>query len=115
MRVPFTDVLRLTNNGRIVDALTEALTEVNAAAIAARKPGELTLKVKVIPDATGGRQTTLEFDVATKTPSPKLPKGVFWMSDNYDLLRADPDQREMQFTDVSAESRPYTPPREANG
>lgn len=109
MSVPFTDVLRLTQNGKIVEALTAALQDVNAAAIAARKPGELTLKVKVIPDATGGRQTTLEFDVATKTPRRQLPKGTFWMSDSFDLLRADPDQREM-FTDAG-DGRPYTPPR----
>jgi len=113
MSVLFTDVLRTTQNGKIVDALTEALQECNAAAIASRKPAELTFKVKVIPDATGGRQTGLEFDISTKTPRAKLPKGIFWMSDTYDLLRADPDQREM-FTDAG-DGRAYTPPRAVDG
>ena len=94
---------------KIVEALTVALQDANAAAITARKPAELILKVKIIPDATGGRQTTLEFDVATKTPRRQLPKGTFWMSDSFDLLRADPDQREM-FADAG-DGRPYTPPR----
>ena len=109
MSIPFTDVLRQTQNGKIVEALTVALQDANAAAITARKPAELILKVKIIPDATGGRQTTLEFDVATKTPRRQLPKGTFWMSDSFDLLRADPDQREM-FADAG-DGRPYTPPR----
>lgn len=109
MSILITDLLRQAQNGKVAESSTEALREVSAAAIAARKPGELTLKIKVVPE-TQGRQTTLEFDVSTKSPRPKLPKGIFWMSDNYDLLRADPDQREM-FAGVTDGGRPYTPPR----
>ncbi len=110
MTVLFTDILRQTQNGRIAEALTDAMQEANQAAIASRKPAELTLKIKIIPEASG-RQTTVEFDVATKLPRGKLPKGVFWMGDDYSLLRADPDQQEMKFTDAG-DGRPYTPPRQ---
>lgn len=110
MAIPFTDTLRTTQQGKIVEAIDHAMIEVNEAAIRSKKPAEMILKVKVVPDPTGGRQTSLEFEISTKIPRAKLPKGIFWMSDNYELLRADPDQREM-FKDVTDGSRPYTPPR----
>lgn len=112
MSILITDLLRQAQNGKVAESVTEALREVSMAAIAARKPGELTLKIKVTPESQG-RQTTLEFEVATKTPRAKLPKGVFWMTDDYDLVRSDPDQREM-FTDAG-DGRAYTPPRAVNG
>lgn len=109
MAIPATDILRQIRGGVVVDELTEALAIVTAAVRATRKAGEVTLKIKVKPDKGGGRAYVLAGAVDCKTPKRELPEGVFFLNDDGDLVRNDPDQPELRFSEAGRD-RPYTPP-----
>lgn len=109
MGIPFTDILRQMRRGAIVEALTARFAEVNAAVKATGKAGSLTLSIKIKPDKGGGRQFELVPSVSFSVPQPDLPASIFFINDEGDLVRTDPDQAEM-FGEVPA--RAYTPPAE---
>ncbi len=96
---PITDVLREMRKGRIVDDATEALTELVKAVDATNKPGALTLKLTVKPSKDGGWEKTLSAAISTSVPRPDLPDAVFFSNADGQLVRDDPDQREL-FSDT---------------
>lgn len=92
---PFTDILREARKGVIVDRLTDDLAAVVKAVDQTNKAGSITLTVTVKPDKHGGTQKTLAFDIKSKTPTAPTPEAIFFSNADGDLLRTDPDQREM--------------------
>lgn len=96
---PITDVLREMRKGRIVEDATEALTELVKAVDATNKPGALTLKLTVKPSKDGGWEKTLSAAISTSVPRPDLPDAVFFSNADGQLVRDDPDQREL-FSDT---------------
>lgn len=96
---PITDVLREMRKGRIVEDATEALTELVKAVDATNKPGALTLKLTVKPAKDGGWEKTLSAAISTSVPRHDLPDAVFFSNADGQLVRDDPDQREL-FTDT---------------
>lgn len=92
---PITDVLREMRKGRIVEDATEALTELVKAVDATNKPGSLTLKLTVKPSKDGGWEKTLSAAISTSVPRPDLPDAVFFSNADGQLVRDDPDQREL--------------------
>lgn len=98
---PFTDILREIRKGEAVNAATDELAELIRAVKATGKPGTLTLKLKVTPIGRDGKQVEITPDISMSAPSPALNKGIFFVDDQGDLLRDDPDQRPL-FEETSA-------------
>jgi hypothetical protein len=90
-----TDVLREYRRGSPVDQASRLLAEVVRAVDETGKAGEVTIKVKVIPDKDGGSGKELAVEVKCKRPERDLPKAVFFSDPNGDLHRTDPAQSEM--------------------
>ena len=68
--------------------------------------GPLSIQLGLKPAKDGGLEKTLTCDFSTAIPRHALPDSVFFSTGDGDLVRTDPDQREM-FAGVSAgTSRP---------
>lgn len=115
MAKPFTDTLREIRRGTVVDELTKQLAVVAAAARATGKAGSITLKLTVKPEKDKGRQIELVPSVSLSIPQDDLKSGIFFLTDDADLARTDPDQGELSLKAVEDTGRPYTPPREVAG
>lgn len=109
MTVPFTDILRQIRKGIVVTQLDDALREVNEAVIDTGKPGEITLKIKIKPMKGDSCQVTLTPSVTWKKPQADLPDGIFFLTGDGDLVRNDPEQREL-LAPVMDNDKPYVPP-----
>lgn len=107
--VPFTDILRQIRKDVVVSELDSALREVNEAVIDTGKPGEITLKIKIKPMKGDSAQVTLTPNVSFKKPRADLPDGIFFLTGDGDLVRNDPDQKEM-FAPAMDGGKPYVPP-----
>lgn len=92
---PFTDILRDIRRGRVVDALTEELAEVVRAVKDTDKAGSLTLKLDIKPQGKDGEQVVLSAKISKSVPMAPLPDAIFFADIEGDLLRDDPNQREM--------------------
>lgn len=90
---PFTDILRDIRKGATVEAATDELAELIQAVKATNKAGTLTLKLKINPVGRDGKQVEIVPNLSVSTPTPDLSKGIFFVDDQGDLLRDDPDQR----------------------
>lgn len=87
----FTDVLRDHRGGKLVDHLSSKLDEVVQAVRRTGKSGELTLKLKITP--TKGEDDLVDVVPNCKVtlPEPDLAKALFYVSDEGDLLRSNPN------------------------
>ena len=110
MTMLFTDTLRFMRKGSVVQALTDKLAEVCKAASETGKAGELTLKIKIKPEAAGGKQFDFVPSIGFSIPQPDLKPSVFYMTDDGGVVREDPDQAEMFPAPVEVPARAYTPP-----
>lgn len=109
--VPFTDVVNQIRKGAVSEELNKALLAVNEAVIATGKKGELTLKLEVKPMKGNRAQVTVVASINTKTPKEDLPEGIFFLTNDGDLVRNDPEQKELFAAVPTANTdRPYTPP-----
>lgn len=115
MAKPFTDTLREIRRGTVVDELTKQLAIVAQAARATGKPGSITLKLTVKPEKDKGRQIELVPSVSLSIPQDDLKSGIFFLTDDADLARTDPDQGELSLRAVDDNGRPYTPPSAVTG
>lgn len=106
--VPFTDVLSQIRRGLVVTELTQELAALCEAVIDTGKPGELVLKIKIKPPKGDSCQVTLQPTVSAKLPKADMPDGIFFVGEGGDLLRNDPDQKEM-FAPVMDGGKPYVP------
>lgn len=108
--MPFTDILRFMRKGSVVQVLTDRLADVCKAASETGKAGELTLKIKIKPEAVGGKQFDFVPSIGFTVPQPDLKPSVFYMTDDGGVVREDPDQAEMFPAPVEVPHRAYTPP-----
>lgn len=92
---PITDVMRDIRKGRAVDEASEQLAEVVRAVQATGKAGSVTIKLTVEPKPGEGDAFVIKPEVSAKIPRPKLPDAIFFATDDGDLVREDPNQREM--------------------
>jgi len=106
--VPFTDVLSQYRKGVVVAELTETLAQICEAVIDTGKPGELTLKLKIKPPKGDSVLVTLSPVIAAKIPKADMPEGIYFVGAGGELLRNDPDQKEM-FAPVKADGGIYMP------
>lgn len=112
--VPFTDVLSQIRKGLVVTELTEQLAALCEAVIDTGKPGEIVLKLKIKPPRGDSCQVTLQPVISAKLPKADMPDGIFFVGAGGDLLRNDPDQKEM-FAPVKADGGIYMPPARGAG
>lgn len=87
---PFTDVLRDHRNGKLVDRLSERLVDVVSACQDTGKSGEITLKLKIVPDKSDKETFEIIPNVTVKLPERDLPRGLFYATEDGDLLREPP-------------------------
>jgi len=86
----FTDVLRETRNGALVDELSAQLTELTKAVVETGKKGTLNLTLSIAP-AKGGAYVVTD-EVKLKAPEHDKEATLFFVSNQGDLLRNDPNQ-----------------------
>jgi len=99
-----TDILRDIRRGRAIDEASFELAEVVRAVDATKQPGEVTITIKVEPSKHGGNEKTLTAKVKAKKPLENIAPAVFFSNAAGDLLRTDPNQEEMRFTDAADKS-----------
>lgn len=98
---PFTDILREARRGAVVEGISDELETVIKAVRHTGKAGKLTLTIDIKPRDQDAEQVNLVFKVAAKAPSQAIPEAVFFTTLDGDLLRDDPNQREI-FKDTDA-------------
>lgn len=74
----FTDVLRDHRNGKLVERLTEELSELVEAIQDCDKAGTLTLKLKIEPNKGEDGAVSITPSVSINKPYPDLPKALFF-------------------------------------
>lgn len=87
----FTDVLRDHRGGKLVDHLSGKLNEVVQAVRKTGKAGELTLKLKILPSKGEDDMFDVIPNCKVALPEPDLAKALFFVSDDGDLLRSNPN------------------------
>ena len=94
-----TDILRQIRKGVGVTEASEQMQEIIKAAMATGKPGELTIKLKFVPDKTIMQRNSIssapgdiEMSVTSKLPKLPIPKATFFFTAGGEALRDDPDQ-----------------------
>lgn len=104
----FADILRQLQSGRTWNELQDSLHEVCQAVATHRKPGEITLKLKITPN---GETTVLVHDeIKVKAPEPPRANTLFFMTSDGGLVRDDPNQPDLPLREVATETE--TTPRE---
>lgn len=95
----FTDIIGSLEGGRAFDQLNDSLAEVVQAVIAQRKPGEITLSVKVNPNG----ETAVSIVPVIKVKVPEAARAVttFFADEHGNLLRRDPRQRELPLREIA--------------
>lgn len=101
----FLRTLQSYRNGEILSELSDALRKVNEAVNTAKKPGTITLKVKVTPN---GEAYAYAPEVSVKLPLVAKPAAIFFMDDAFNLVREDPNQQSLPLRSIDggAEEKP---------
>ena len=89
----------LTNyrRGELLGDLSDALRRVNEAVSECKKAGQIILKIKVSPS---GEAYSYLPEVSVKLPLPDKPAAIFFMDDNYNLTRENPNQQNLDLRAV---------------
>lgn len=95
---PLTDVLGELENGYLLKELTSKMYEIVRAVREVRKPGALTLKLKITP--TGRGSVELDAKLDANIPEHDRPTTTFFMADDGTLLRNDPNQPRLPLREV---------------
>lgn len=107
---PFDKTLRDINAGRLVDELTDAVTDIIAAVRKTGKAGEIRLSLKFKP--RGECNSQIEVVPTIKAIEPEAPRrvAIFFANDDDGLQRDDPRQGQLPGLVVADSS---TTPQEA--
>ena len=106
---PFSEFLLAQRRGALHDQLSDALNELVSAVVEHEKVGTLTLKVKCSPGGKGYSPTVvLTDDLTLKVPEGAPEAALFFVDDDGNLTRRDPNQPELGLRDVA------TPEHEAH-
>lgn len=83
-------------NGAIISDLSEAYREVVEACELTGKGGEVTLKIKIAPPGKGkGRIIGVAMKVTSKVPEAEPYLSIWYVGENGELLREDPNQQKL--------------------
>src|SRR3972149_302768 len=93
---PIVDTLREIRQGNCLDELSVHLNDLVAAVRNTGKAGDVTLKLKISP-AGSGKVEAIQVDDTITLRMPELPKPstLFFTTEDNNLQRQDPRQREM--------------------
>lgn len=95
---PALDVLAELRRGKAHQDLTDALHDVLEACMATGKKGELVLKLTINPQKTGDFETPrieVTDQIGTKKPTKSLHPSTFFLTDDLNPVRRDPNQDEI--------------------
>lgn len=108
--------------GAVLGDLDETLKELVAAINKSGKSGEITLKIKITPEARANddetRQYTLTENIGLKKPRKTRGKCTFFGDEEGNLMRDDPKQTEIRFGSIEggiSEAPAVVTARAANG
>jgi hypothetical protein len=101
---PFADVLNGLRRGRTHREMSEHMQDLTAAVIETGKPGTLTLTIKVVP-TKDPRVVEVADKVTLKAPEQRAAS-LFYVTDDHQLSRTDPEQAEL---DLGPRAIPTTP------
>lgn len=99
----FTSVLGSMHRGQVVVDLDDAIRQVTQAVSETQKPGELTLKLKILPNGVGTGEVPLykvEEDIKVKLPKVGRKPSVFFADADHNLTRRNPKQEEIAFAEL---------------
>lgn len=90
---PFDAILRQINNGRLVDDITDEMTEVLEAVKLTGKAGKISITLSFHPGGPANNQMEIKPSIKGTKPELARPISIFFVNDNYGLQRDDPTQR----------------------
>lgn len=88
----FLRALQLYNKGEKLNEASAALRKVNEAVNAVGKGGSVTIKLDIKPS---GNAVMFGVDVSYSLPKLKASPAIFFLDENFNLTRKDPDQEEL--------------------
>lgn len=91
----FTATLASCHRGETLNRASDQLRKLVAACEHTEKKGTLTLKVQVIPRGAG--QAEVSVSIKSNAPEPTLGAALFFIDDEANLTRHDPNQQELPF------------------
>jgi hypothetical protein len=100
----FAAFLVQTNKGRTERELSEAMQKLVTAVEETGKPGTLTLRIDIKPQANTDGVVTVTDRVTVKAPQLERPNSIFFITKNAGLSRSDPNQRSI-FDEQETNSR----------
>ena len=92
------EILTQIRKGKCVIEAQEKLQELVKQCRDTGKAGELVVKLKIKPGASGEMMVT--GTAASKVPTPEVVSTLFYDDENGSLLREDPRQREIPFAEA---------------
>lgn len=95
MAKPISEVLGYVRGGHALRVAASKLAEVMLASKATGLVGELTLKIKVVPDKTDDRLLKLFPEVKAKIPQKGLAEGYVFIDGNGNISQEDPAQMDL--------------------
>ncbi|KQP37578.1 hypothetical protein [Pseudorhodoferax sp. Leaf274] len=109
---PFNLLLVDLNAGQTNATLSAHMEELLQAVKKHGRPGTLTVKLKVAPAGKGQAdvdKVLVACESQISLPKPEQPTDFFWMTDDAELSRKHPKQRELQLQDVSSHGATNAP------
>ena len=97
-----TDTLREMRQGNMVDEASRRLNEVVAAVEEHQRPGEITIKLKIIPKKG---YIFVSDDITTKIPEADKASTLFYATPEGNLQRNDPNQIDLGLRSVDDDSQ----------
>lgn len=92
----FEAVLRNQRKGVLAAELSDKLAELTRAVCAYGKPGKLTLILKLAPASGDGSALAVFDEIEIKPPTAPKPNSIFFTTEDGQLLREDPAQKELE-------------------
>jgi hypothetical protein len=92
---PFGGFLQEQRNGKLAAELAEALNSVVEAVLEHRKPGKLKLNIKISPTKMTGVLSVAD-ELTVQLPIPDKGEAMFFADKDFNLVRNDPNQMEME-------------------
>jgi hypothetical protein len=89
---PFATFLLETNKGRSHDELSRGLQELVAEVLRTGKPGSISYKVTVKPQAGNEHMVVVLDEIVRKVPRGERASSVFFVTDGHELVRNNPHQ-----------------------
>lgn len=92
----FESVLRNQRKGVMAADLSDKLAELTRAVCAYGKPGKITLTLKLNPASGDGTALSIADEIEIKPPTAPKPNSIFFTTEDGQLLREDPAQKELE-------------------